>query len=67
MNPLFNQMQGNGNNVNMFMQRIQQLKQHMGGDPNQHIQQLLNSGKVSQAQYNQAIQQAKQLRSIFGK
>ncbi len=43
-NSLFN-MLGGGNNMNPLMQKLQQLKSQMGGDPNKHIQDLLNSGK----------------------
>ena len=65
MNPLFNQMQSNmGNNL---MQKVQQLKQQIGGDPREHIQRMLNSGQVTQEQYNRAIQQAQSLRGMFGK
>lgn len=64
-NPIFDQMNTNGSNA--IMQRVQQLKQQMGGDPNQHIQNLLNSGKVSQEQYNRAVQMANKMRGLFGK
>lgn len=64
-NPIFEQMNTNGSNA--IMQRVQQLKQQMGGDPNQHIQNLLNSGKVSQEQYNRAVQMANKMRGLFGK
>ena len=63
-NPLFNQMQGN--TFNPLLQRVQQIKAQMGGDPNQHIQNLLNSGKVSQAQYDQAVQRVNQLKRMMG-
>lgn len=67
-NPLYNQINGN-NQQNMgifgFYQALQQLKAK-GGDPNQKIQELLNSGQVSQDQYNAAVQRAQQLRGIFG-
>lgn len=62
-NQLFNQMNANGGN--QLLQRVQQLKQQMGGDPQQHIQQLLNSGKVTQEQYNRAVQMANQMRGLF--
>lgn len=46
-------------NINpmQFMQQLNQLKSR-GGDPNQMIQQMLNSGRISQTQYNNAVQQA---------
>lgn len=64
-NPIFEQMNANGGN--QLLQRVQQLKQQMGGDPNQHIQNLLNSGKVTQEQYNRAVQMANRMRGLFGK
>lgn len=47
-----------------FMQRLNQLKSQ-GGDPNQMIQQMLNSGKVTQAQYNQAVKMAQQIQGML--
>lgn len=66
MNPLFDQMQG-GNNPAMtqFMQRFQQFRQSMSGDPRQQVQNLLNSGKVSQAQYDRAVQMANQIQRLM--
>ena len=37
------------------------LPQGISNDPNQIIQHLMNNGKVSQQQYNQAMQLARQL------
>lgn len=54
------------NNLNDFMQRLNQLKQ-MGGDPNEQIQRLMNSGRITQAQYDNAVRQAEQLRRMLGK
>ena len=54
-NPIYEQM-----NMNGFMQRLNQLKQQ-GGDPNAIVQNMLRSGKVSQAQYNDAVQKANQI------
>ena len=55
--------QGQQNNL---LQRFQQFKQSFHGDPKQQVQQLLNSGKVSQEQYNKAVQMAQQFQRIFG-
>lgn len=58
---LFRQMnQGGGFNVNQFMSSLNELKQK-GGDPNQMIQQMLNSGKITQAQLNTAVNRAQQI------
>ena len=53
-NPLFGMMQ-NMNPMGGIMQRFQQFQQMFRGDPRQQIQQMMNSGKISQAQYNQAV------------
>lgn len=53
-------------NMMQMMQRFQQFQQSFRGDPRQQIQQLLNSGRVSQQQYDQAVQTANQLRRMIG-
>ena len=64
MNRLYQQMNGGGGNI---FQQIAQLKQRMGGDPNKHIQDLLNSGKITQADYDRAVKRAEELRRMLGK
>ena len=61
MNPLYSQM-----NNNNLLQRFMQFKQTFRGDPQAQVQQLLNSGKVTQDQYNQAVQTAQQLGRMLG-
>lgn len=64
-NPLYQMMnQQTGNNG--LLQRFQQFRQMFQGDPRQQVQQLLNSGKVSQSQYNQAVQMAQQMQKMLG-
>lgn len=67
MNKLYEQMSGNMfGNSEQLMQKVQQLKQQMGGgDPNRYIQQMLNSGKITQDQYNQAVQRVQELQRMF--
>ena len=50
-----------------IMQRFQQFQQSFQGNPVQMIQQMLNSGKVNQQQYNQAVQMAQQFQRMMGK
>ena len=65
-NSLYNQMNQQNNGGPMgFFQALQQLKSQ-GGDPNQRIQQMLNSGQITQEQYNNAVARAEQLRKFFG-
>ena len=54
-------------NINGFMQQLNQLKQQMPGDPMQQIQQMLNSGRITQQQYNVAVQQAQNIMKLFGR
>lgn len=67
-NNLFNLL-GGGNTPNNPMaqtiQRFNQFKQQFQGDPQQKIQQMLNSGQITQEQYNNAVQQANALRGLF--
>ena len=51
---------------NGIMQRFQQFQRMFRGDPQQQVQQLLNSGKVSQDQYNKAVQMSNQFARMFG-
>lgn len=64
-NPLFNQMQPQ-NQFAQMMQRFQQFRQTFQGDPRQQVQQLLNSGKVTQQQYDRAVQMAQQFQRMMG-
>lgn len=63
MNPLYQQF---GFNQNDFLGQLNALKAK-GGNPQQMIQDLLNSGRVTQAQYNSAMQRAEQIMQILGK
>lgn len=62
-NPLYN-MIGN-QQTNNFLSRFQQFRQNFKGDPQQMIQQMLDSGKISQAQYNNAVQMAQQFKQFL--
>lgn len=61
MNPLYRQM-----NNNDFMGRFNQFRQMFKGNPQEQVQQLLNSGRVSQDQYNAAVRKAQELSRVLG-
>lgn len=62
-NPFFKAM---GGGQNPMMAQFQQFMQQMQGkNPNAIIQDMLQSGKISQAQLNQAQQQAMQMQKMF--
>ena len=54
-------------NPNQLMQAINQLKQRYGAgaDPNAIIQQMMQSGQVSQSAYDNAVRQVQQMQSMF--
>ena len=62
-NPIFNAIQQNP--MQPIMNRLEQFRKTITGDPRQQVQQLLNSGKVSQQQYNRAVQIANQLQQMM--
>ena len=62
MNPLFNMM---GGNKHPLVQQFMQFRQNFNGDARAQVQQMLNSGRISQQQYDQAVQMARQLQSML--
>lgn len=58
MNPVYQQY---GKPQNDLMSRFQQFRQQFNGDPQKVIQQMLNSGRITQEQVNQAAQMANQM------
>ena len=60
-NPLFSMMQ-----MNPFIQKFQQFRQMFRGNAQEQVQQMLNSGRVSQEQYNQAVNMARQMSQMIG-
>lgn len=63
-NPLFQAFGGNQNTMlSDFQNFMQQMK---GKNPNQEIAKLLQSGKISQSQLNQAQQMAQQMHGMLG-
>lgn len=75
MNPLFNLLGGGGNlfqntpfgNMMNFMNRFNQFRQTFSGDPKAQVQNLINSGQMSQEQFNQLQQMARQIQNMMPK
>lgn len=67
-NPLFNQF-GNGrqNMYSRLMGEVDNFRKSFRGDPRQEVQNLLNSGHMSQAQFNQYSQFVMQMADAMGK
>jgi len=54
------------NNIMQFMQSFNQFRQSMQGqNPNQIIQNLMQNGRLTQEQYEQARQQAAQIQRMM--
>ena len=60
MNKLYGQLQGND-----FLTRFSQFRQAFQGNPRQAVQNLLNSGRITQAQYDNAVRMANQLKGMI--
>ena len=65
-NPLFQALGGNHNAANPIVQQIIGFKNQFQGDPQQKVQELLNSGKMTQEQCNSLMQQAQTILSQIG-
>lgn len=63
-NFLFNQF-GNAGQYAELIKQFNQFKNNFSGDPRQQVQQLLNSGKITQQQYNEAVQKAQALAQML--
>lgn len=55
------------NPAQMLAQKGINVPQNMMNDPNAILQHLMNTGQMTQGQYNNAMQQAQQMRGMFGR
>lgn len=70
-NPLYSMFGGlnnviPNNGVANLLKQFNQFRQGFQGNARDQVQQLLNSGKVSQEQYNRAVQMANMLQQMIG-
>lgn len=71
-NSLFNAMGGGAmpgqlGNMAQMVQQFRQFQQTFKGDPRQQVQSMLNSGQISQAQYDNAVKIANQFQKMLEK
>lgn len=68
-NQLFNVLGGQQqmNPMTNLVNQLNQFRQSFSGDARQQVQQLLNSGRMSQSQYNQLSQMATQIQNMLTK
>ena len=62
-NPIYNLF--NRKPQNNMLAQFQQFKNSFKGDPKQQVQELLNSGKMSQEQFNRLSQIANEMQSLL--
>lgn len=70
MNPLFNmfgnrQMPGPFNNMSNVINQFNQFQSTFQGDPKQKVQELMNSGQMSQEQFNQLSSMAQVFQTLL--
>ena len=65
-NPLYQSMCQQANPFSDLAGQIQRLKESGITDPNKKIQEMLNSGQISQQDYNRAVQRYQQMQAMFG-
>ena len=63
-NPLFNMLNG-GKQMPPLVQEFMNFRNQFKGDPRQQVQQMLNSGAISQEQYNRAVQTANEFQRVM--
>lgn len=63
-NPLFNALNG-VNQANTMQQQFDQFKRTVSGDPKAMVEQLVQSGQMSQEQFQQLSAMANGLRGII--
>lgn len=51
--------------TNPMVAQFMQFKKNYNGDAKQQVQELLNSGKITQEQYNRAVEMANQLQELL--
>lgn len=67
-NPLYNQYNQpiNDGGLSQIIEQAKQMRKTFNGNPQQVVQNLLNSGRMSQSQFNQLSQIANQVVQAMG-
>lgn len=65
-NPLFNLLGGGNIPMPDFLKQFNQFKSTFSGDPRKQVQNMLNSGQMSQEQFNKLSQMATQIQKSLG-
>ncbi len=65
-NALFNQFGRQNNPFEQLAQQAREFKKQFNGNPRQQVEQLLASGRMSQAEFNRYSQIAQQVAQFMG-
>jgi hypothetical protein len=65
-NKLFDSMRRQNNPVEQLAQQAREFRKQFTGNPRQEVERLLQSGAMSQAQFNQYSQIAQQVAQMMG-
>lgn len=66
-NPMF-EMLNNQNSMNVLISQVEQFKKQFANiNPKEEVKKLLNSGQMSQQEYNQYLQMAQQITQMMGR
>ena len=63
-NPLYNELGGLNQNSD-FLARFNRFRSTFKGNPQEQVQQLMNSGRISQQQYDNAVRMAQQFQRML--
>lgn len=73
-NPIYNALRGGTpsapapmGNMMQMMRRFNEFRKTFSGDPKQQVQELLNSGRMTQSQYNELQNMARQFAALMGR
>ena len=66
MNPLYNNFGNQANPMADLIRQAKEFKKQFTGNPRDEVQRLLNSGQMSQQQFNQFSQIAQQIVQAMG-
>ena len=66
MNPLFNKFGNQQNPMSDLIRQAKEFRKSFSGNPRDEVQRLLNSGQMSQADFNRFSQIAQQVVQAMG-
>lgn len=66
-NPIYNSMANQNNPLEQLAQQAREFQKQFKGNPREEVQRLLNSGELSQADFNRYSQIAQQVMQMMGK